>query len=379
MALQLLSGQSIQYPHDDVPLALSPAFATTAVIDATGEKVAMCGEVFLPGRGTKSIRKIHFRFGAVTKAGGSGLTVSLQDINTASGSGPFPDETQDQTVAIANGDAGFTSNAWYTTGNLSADRSVSHGDKLAVVWEYDGGGRLGSDSVVISGLTITSNEVKDAYPSTALKTASWTQNVQVAPNVILEMSDGTFGSLTGGLGASALTSNAINTGTTPDEIAQKISLPFACKCDGAVVRVGVASSADYTIRLYDSDGSTVLASQTVDFNEVGGVSLRLLKASWPEVSLAADTGYRLSCLPTTANNATVWSMDVAAASHMVCVSGGTGVCYSQRTDAGAWTDTATRRLIGFGLRISSIHDGAGGSGGGSLINSQQLVRQGWIG
>lgn len=379
MALQLLGGQSIQYPHDIGGLSVSPAFGS-ATFAATGAKVAMCGEVFLPGRGTKSIRKIHFRFGAVTKAGGSALTVSLQDINAASGSGPFPDETQDQTVAIANGDAGFTSNAWYATGNLSADRAVSHGDKLAVVWEFDGGGRLGADSVALSGIALTTTDAKATFPTTVVKSGgTWAATNLVTPNVVFEMSDGTFGSFVGQVfPASAINSHAYNSGTAgADEYAQKITLPIACKCDGAFVRVNAGATANFDIVLYD--GTTAIASQSIDGNEVAGLPVRLLFVSWAEVSLSASTAYRLAVKPTTTNNLTVFSHDTSAAGHFVCMPGGTDVCYSTRVDAGSWADTATRRLIGFGLLLSSIHDGAGGSGGGSLINSQQLVRQGWIG
>lgn len=363
MPLILLSGQSIQYPQDMAAYSLGIAFGTGLLIDATGEKVAMCGEVFLPSRGTKSIRKIHFRFGAVTKAGGSGLTVSLQDINAASGSGPFPDEVQDQTVAIANGDAGFTSNAWYTTGNLSADRAVSHGDKLAVVWEYDGAGRLGADSVVISGLLLTSQDAKAIFPTTSLKTTSWLATPQTAPNVIFEMSDGTFGTFAGdSIPLSAFTSHSFNSGTAgADEFAAKITLPFACKCDGAFVRVNAGTASNFEVILYD--GTTAIASQAIDGNEVAGLPNRLLYLSWTEVTLTAGTAYRLAVRPTTVNNVTVTSHDVASASHWVCFQGGQDICYSTRVDSGSWTDTATRRLLGFGLLLSSIHDGAGGGGG----------------
>lgn len=362
MTLQMLTGQSIQYPQDVGAFSLGVAFATNLLIDATGEKVAMCGEVFLPGRGTKSIRKIHFRFGAVTKAGGSGLTVSLQDINAASGSGPFPDEVQDQTVAIANADAGFTSNAWYTTGNLSADRSVTHGEKLAIVWEYDGSGRLGSDSVVISGLWLTSSDAKCTLPASVLKTASWAATNTTIPNVVFEMSDGTFGAFAGPVfPISSLNSHTYNSGTAgADEYAAKITLPFACKCDGAFVRVNAGATGDFDIVLYD--GTTVIASQSIDGNEFAGLPSRVLYVSWGEVSLASGTAYRLAVKPTTTNSVTVSSHDVAAAGHWVAMQGGTDICQSTRVDAGSWTDTATRRMLGFGLMLSSIHDGAGGGG-----------------
>jgi len=367
MTLQLLTGQGITYPDDIGALSLSPSLSGST-IDSTGEKVAICGSVFTPSRGTKSIRKIHFRFGSVTKAGGSGLTVSLQNLLTSAGSGPVPDETQDETVAIANGDAGFTSNAWYTTGALSADRSVTHGERLAVVIEYDGSGRLGSDSVVISGMLLTGGDAKFGFPSVALKTASWSVTVATIPNVIFEFSDGTFGTFAGAYPHSAINSHSYKQDTAgADEYAMKLTLPFSCKTDGAIVRVNSGTTADYDIILYE--GTTALATVSIDGNEVAGVPSRPLRVQWSsEISLAAGTVYRLAAKPTqTTANVVVYSTDVAAANHFTCLQGGPEMCHSTRLDLGSWSDTATRRLIGFGLSLSSIDDGAGG-GGSRMVN-----------
>jgi hypothetical protein len=363
MALQLLTGQGITYPDDPGALSLSVAF-TGATIDATGEKVAIMGSVFIPSRTSKSIRKIHFRFGAVTKAGGSGLTVSLQNLTTAS-SGPIPDETQDETVAIANADAGFASNAWYTTGALSADRTVNPGDRIAVVIEFDGSGRLGADSVVISGLQLTGGDAKNTLPMVALKTASWALTSLVSPNVIFEFSDGSFGTFAGAYPASAINTHTYKQDTAgADEYALKITLPFACKSDGAFVRIeATAVTGDFDLILYD--GTTSIASVSIDGAEIAGFSSRPFRIQWSsEVSLSANTAYRLAVKPTqTTSNVTVRSTDVANANHLTCLQGGPEMCHSTRLDLGAWSDTATRRLLGFGLSISSLDDGAGGSGG----------------
>jgi len=121
------------------------------LIDATGEMAAFCGRVWFSARsGTKNLSRVGFRFGAVTKSGGSGLTVSLQDVTLSAGPPMQPDGTQDQTVAIANGNASFASNTWIRTGTFSASRTVTYGDLLAVNVEYDGGGRTNPDSVIVN-------------------------------------------------------------------------------------------------------------------------------------------------------------------------------------------------------------------------------------
>src|SRR5262245_16743976 len=149
MALVALNGLGMAIPNW-YSNAL-PAVTSIGPIDATGEKIAFCGYFWHPEGISKDITRVGFRFGSVTKAGGSGLTVSLQDLNLTTA--PMqPDEVQDQTVAIANGDSGFTSNVWYRTNALSANRTLANGDAVCVVIEYDGSGRLGSDTVSLSGI-----------------------------------------------------------------------------------------------------------------------------------------------------------------------------------------------------------------------------------
>jgi len=125
--------------------SMTPGFSSTLVIDATGEQAAQLGQVWFPARtGSKTINKVHFRFGAVTKAGGSGLQVSLQDVSLTAGPPAQPDGVVDQYRAIANGEATFAANTWYTSGLLTSDgtdtgtkRTVNFGDLVACVLEYD--------------------------------------------------------------------------------------------------------------------------------------------------------------------------------------------------------------------------------------------------
>jgi hypothetical protein len=52
--------------------------------------------------------------------------------------------------------------------------------------------------------------------------------------------------------------------------------------------------------------------------------------------------------------------------------GGDTVSFASRTDAGAWTETDTRRMFA-GVRISAIDDGSGGGGGGSGVIGKGLI------
>lgn len=365
MAFQQIPGDGLWLPAIPRIAIGAPSF-TSMLIDATGEKAAFCGRVFRKDRAaSKDITKVGFRFGTVTKAGGSGLTVSLQDVSLTAGGPIQPDETQDQTVAIANGDAGFTSNAWYQTGALSANRTVSHGDLLAVVVEYDGGGRLGADAVNLTGLNVVSN-ADVAYPASVLKTAGWAI-ASLLPNVILEFTDGVLGTLCDAWPCSATAGvTAYNSGSTPDENALEFQLPFTAKAEGAWLLLNQAnSSSDWDLVLYE--GTTAKATTSIDGN-TGSTATRFVYIPFAtEVTILANTPYRLSLKPTTANNVQLFYFDVSAANHLQAHAGGPTWALTTRTDAGSWAAITTTRRPMMGLKFSQFDDGAGGGGGRASI------------
>lgn len=337
------------------PYVGAPPGFTSTLIDLTGEKMAWVGQVNLPNNGTvtKDIQRVAFRFGAITKAGGSGLTVSLQDVSTTTGAPMQPDEVQDQTVAISNANIP-AANAWYRTNTLNANRTVSHGQMLAVVVEYDGSGRLSTDAINFTNLADPVANAVTAHLAGAIGKISgtWTRQ-SVLQNIILEMSDGTFGTLgSPGLGytmiASATGTQAINTGTTPDEVALKFQVPFECKCDGICGLLNFAATADFDFVLYE--GTTVLATRSVDATMIVTAAARPAWGFWAEQRIKPGVDYYATIKPTTANNVTVYYNDVADANHLSVMPGGVLSHWAQRTDAGAWTPTTTRRpMLGISL------------------------------
>lgn len=317
-------------------------------INATGKKYAFCGPVWFQERtGTKAIRRVGFRWGTVTKAGGSAMTVSLQNVSTAAT--PIqPDETQDQTVAVTNADAAFVSNTWYRTGALSADRTVAFGEMLAVVIEYDGAGRLGSDQVNLAHVAalLGSNNSTISFKSGGV----WTASPAASINLVLEFSDGTFGTMAGGFPCSAVGALSYNSGTGgADEYALEIKFTKDVDINLASWAIRLASaSADYEFIIYD--GTTAIATCTLD----GGwrsstTTIRAINPTVPAaITLTANTLYRLAIRPTTANPVEVYYHDVNDVNHWVCHVGGADWKLTSRLDQGAWAAaTTTRRLFIF--------------------------------
>lgn len=363
MSLQQIagSGQAIWYPQ---AFGLAPSFVNSTAIAATGDKLALVGRVWTPNRGAKSIRKVGIRFGsAITKAGGSALTLSLQDVDLANGPPGRPDGTQDQTAAIAN--ATIAANTWVKTGNLSADRSVNYGDRLAVVIEYDGSGRLGADSIVISNLSVgaSSQAFQTAIQAQSISSV-WTATNSVCVIVVFEFSDGTFGTLMGALPISAINTHTFKQDTgTADEYSMPFQLSAPLGVDGLYFPFAVAAgTADFSFILYQGTSPVTGGTVAIDAHPLQSTSPRYAYVPFSqEIALVASTQYYLSLQPTqTTSNVSVYSFDVAEAGHLACHPGGVNFNYATRLDAGSWAAaTTTRRLIA-GLSISSFDDGVGG-------------------
>lgn len=351
--------QGVQWPPAP-PWAATPVLATTLLTDATGEKTAILGFPQTKDVG-KSLVSVGFRFGAVTKAGGSALIVSHQDLNSAAGAFPGqPDEVIDGSVAVANADAAFLSNTWINTGNFDVARTMS-ASPFAIVVEYDGAGRLGADSVIVSGYTPAAGS---AYIGPALKTAGWAAQ-GVVQNILFTFGDGTFGTFLDSFPNTGFTTTAYNNGSAADEYALEFTVPAPMKVDGAWVNMAVALvSSDFDVVLYN--GTTVIISASVDANWLVSTTARPARIPFPEQTLTPGNTYHLAVKPTTANNLTVYDFTVNNANHFQAWPLGTSAYLATRVDAGAWTPLTTRRPM-MGLYVSAISDGV------NHIASRQLL------
>lgn len=334
--------------------AVNPPASLSSAMTASAHKFAWIGPVQTPDRGSKNIQTVGFLPGTVTSAGGSTVRVSLQDVDATTGFPMRPDGTPDQTVSFNVNT--MTSNTWFTTGNLSATRTVSHGTMLAVVVEfttYNGADALNLNNLS-AGSTIYGNW------GCSLFTASWAQAAGL-PNIILGFDDGTFGTLSAfAFPYASLTTDNVNTGSTPDEVALAFSVPAPCKIDGAwFLSANSATGRDYSVVLYN--GTSSMVATIVDADQAQGSTGSMKTVSFAEQTLTPGNTYYLSILPATAGNNTVYSFTVNTADHLTAHAGGTAFTYATRKSLGAWTATATKRFFG-GIILSATPDGAGGSG-----------------
>lgn len=328
----------------------TPLVANTSLFSA-GNKIALMGPIWFPsGSGTKSITRVGFKWGTVTKASGSGVRVSLQDIDNT-GSTLRPDGTQDQFIDIANGDSGLVADTWYRTGVLSGSRSVQCGDMIAVVLEWDGAGRLGTDVIGFQSLIGAIGSGGSQTVGISVFTAAWSGPTSGSPNVVFEFSDGTFGKIaSGGAPYSAL---GFLTYASDTAIADEYALEFAfadpVAIDG-VVWVMQAGGGGMDLVLYQ--GTTVVATASLNGNHIIDtanqyITMALFSSS---IDLTPNILYRLAVKPTSTTPIILPYLDVANADHWTLHFGGKLWRMNSRLDGGAWNGAvATRRPYIFPL------------------------------
>lgn len=156
----------------------------------------------------------------------------------------------------------------------------------------------------------------------------------------------------------------IDNASTPDEIGAKFTVPFDCTIDGAMLcQNAIVIGPPFTVKLYDAS-DTLLSSfdvtTTMDL-DYGSDNFTVLFAP---VTLTKDTVYRLTMLPTSGANVRLGALQMISADTRALLPGGLYFAWTQRTDAGSWTDDDTK-LPWAALRLTSIEIPMASAGGGA--------------
>lgn len=316
------------------------------LIDANGEKAAAVFQA--PKAGT--IDRVCFRTALVTT--GDTVDVRLETVGA--------DGNPSGTLVGTNTNASQVINAtddnvWFEV-TLTAGAVVTAGQLIAIVVALPASGAVG-----VMNIARYRAPNGPGLPFTTLFTGTWSKLSGYRPIAAVRYNDGSYPSIVGVLPLSAYTANAYNSGSSPDERGNKITLPVACKVIGAWFVSSASAVGDYSIKLYNVS-DTLLTSATLDgdaqFPVAGGVGYVYFDA---EVTLAASDVVRLTKLPTTVTNTDLFSI-TAGTNAAAALPGGTAVVRTTRTDAGAWTDTSGQQHL-IGLIVSALDDGASSGGG----------------
>lgn len=317
------------------------------LIDATSEKAAVV--CFAPKTGT--IDKVALRTGTVST--GDTVNVRLETVSLTTGdpTGTLLGTDSNKTQVIADTD----DNKWFLT-TLTTGVAVTKGDIFAVV--IANGSVPGN--INISGFRLDTNDVVygDLFAGAG---PSWTKQAN-AMVTAFEYDDGTYAHAQGVAPVKLLNNMSIDTGTTPDEIGIIFQVPFASRAAGFWIIADLDGDAD--IVLYDSDGTSVLQSFSLDKDLQFSGAVRPLAGVFSGGSvLTKDTNYRLVAKPTSLTNIVLREIEVDIAAQMDAMPAGQNFHRTERTDAGSWTQT-TMKIPLMGILLDQLDDGVGGSASG---------------
>jgi hypothetical protein len=337
-------------------------------MDAAAEKVAFIGTIYIDGRpgSAKTISaagsgKIHFLPGTVTFADTTGsptnLRVGIQDLDDTTGGsgagvGATVDGTFDVYADLVAGTDTITTTTWKSATMTTGTKDITHGQKIAVVFDMTVRGGGNTDSVQINGLTVAAGN--SGFPQLQHNTASWVRQMSL-PICVIEFNDGTLGYLQGSCVHSAVNAVTFASSSTPDEYGIIFQLPFESTAISLWFHGRPTSNAaNAELILYSDPTGTPVAEATItldanNFNLSDG--LRLSEFALPTAkTLAANTNYAVCVRPTTTTNVAVMTFSLADANYRKFLAG-TNVSRATRSDnAGAFTPTTTEFPL-MGVRL----------------------------
>lgn len=359
-------GDYATYPSTALIANSYSGISTVATLSTASLKGGTCGYVATAAGATKTLQNIHVMIGAVTKTGGTDLRIGIQATSSTTGPPMQPDGSWAATgAAFATvADGSITANTWLRSGTVGGALSVANGDILCIVVEPEN--YAGSDSYVIRGVGTKTNytSIPVSYNGSA-----WSIPGGIGAMLhMLEFTDGTFGSVGLGLPLNTVgTSVTYNSGSTPDEIALKVQPSMS------MLVVGMCSENPYSTSTGDFEwvlynGTTAMVTVSIDVNRLysTGASTAVCAYFTSAQTLTAGGTYYAALKPTTANNISIKYNAVSDASYWAVYGGGTGMGYSTRTDAGSWSDTATRRPT-IWLLVSGVVTGSGSTAGAYVV------------
>lgn len=336
-------------------------------LDATTDKA----EFILQMPAADTITKVAFRYGARTGTPPT-YKVTLMGVD---GSG-YSDGTDlgggSPTSKTFTPPADATWDGTTREITLTNSVAVTRGQFIAVVIEYSSG------TVDASNCSSFSTDFGEftLFPYAIQNNAGVRTKRTGATPIAVVSASSVYGSPHFGV-----TNATVHDGTTPDEVGLLFNLPAGWGATYQVVGVNLPARFRVTgqtvrLRLYDTNGTTVLQQIDIDsdYTSNTGIQGGNREMFFDEATLSTlsfGSTYRITITVTAASdgvNVPYWVFP--ASSYLNAFPLGANAYWTQRTDAGAWTDTNTQ-LPQIGLILADITEPSGGGGplvGGRLTN-----------
>jgi hypothetical protein len=339
-----------------VPAILTPpTFGKTALVGQTvwSSTVTTVAQIFQVAE-AGSIKGADFNVGIVYGTPSTNYNVRLETVGS--------DGVPTGTLWATNTEYTLTTGlgTGWKTGDFTASATVARGDIVALVIKPN----TTYDIEITRSQNPGSTLGVVSFPYGCTKSGSTWATQAFTFQVGLKYSDDTYRHLPGVASWKTIGSTALRTSTSPDEVGIKFVCPFDCSVGGIWSTAHVGLNGGYTYKLYDAS-NTVIFTRTygavAGFASSSGLSQLMLDASY---ELTGGDTYRLTVQGTdAAGDLNVYSGTVDSAALMGSQHMGADCIWTERTDAGSWTDTTTKRPF-MGLLLDGVPV-AGGGGGGS--------------
>lgn len=246
---------------------------------------------------------------------------------------------------------------------LTTPVTITRGTRFGIVMDpVSGTWTTGNFLAIRTGFNSAYPDIRFPY-SVGMTGATYADNDVDVPTFLYRSSTKTFG-----YPYETVVSLNNNSGSTPDEYGMYFKIPVGTCATYQVAgaRIGILPSTDFDVILYDTNGTTVLASYTYDqsFGNLaaqGAIDCLFTGTTLPV--LTAGSFYRLVVRPTSATAmGPVQYFTFRADSDKTAVVGSTDdVQYTSRTNAGAWTQN-TNNMFAMQAIITGLDSGTATSG-----------------
>ncbi len=311
----------------DIPYGMSTLPSTAAAFNMTTSTAATA--CIFPVIKTGALEKIHFRFNASST--GNNYIIRVETVNADGDPSTtlFGANTEVQTgTGIAAGEyvATLNANAVFNTIN----------EPFAITW------RASTFSATSSILMYSDGTAGDFMPYLTSST-NYTGGVWAArggaPMIGLEYDDGTFVTYPGNWPYTAFNTTIVTPSSNPRLVGNRINIPFTARAIG-VWFVG-DNDSDFEILLYDSNGSTVLKTISIDADfPVGTNNATTLTQYFSSAqTITKNTNYYL-VVKSTAGNITNYDGQMITNVPISAVNGGTIAqrCYTSTSTPSSSSD-----------------------------------------
>lgn len=290
-----------------------------------------------------------------TITGNSGLSSGAVDVRIETVDPASGQPTGTLWATNTNFSYTITATGFFTV-TLTAGAVVTETDKIAIVFRWVSG----SPRIISTRFFGTT-----AFPYRVINTGSPAKgNSSEMVVTALGYDDGSF-TYTPYVLQYTVGSTTFSSSSTPDEIGNLLTLNRPYSAVGVWGVLG-GTGADFDVVLYS--GSTALATISMD-KDVFSTSVNFyFTQRCAAVALAANTQYRLVFKPG-ASNIGIHKMVAHSSAARSAMPGGSLWQLTSRTDAGAWSETATEAAL-LGLLVED----SGASGGVAVLTGGGLVR-----